>query len=72
MFIYTMGDIVGTIFLGIMLIILAVTSLNRAVKQYLCKHERYWENGSCDAICYKCGKNLGFIGSVNSERKKNI
>jgi hypothetical protein len=30
-----------------------------------CKHEHYYETGACDAVCSDCGKNLGFIGSLN-------
>jgi len=29
-----------------------------------CKHERYRETMACDAICMKCGKDLGFIQDV--------
>ena len=31
-----------------------------------CKHETYRENLACNCICTTCGKDLGFIGSVDS------
>jgi beta-lactamase regulating signal transducer with metallopeptidase domain len=34
------------------------------LKQRRCSHLRYRENRACATICVKCGKNLGFIGSV--------
>jgi len=38
------------------------------IKQLRCKHEEYRETPACDAICKKCGKNLGFIGSLRGGR----
>lgn len=31
-----------------------------------CKHTSYHETSGCDAICNKCGKNLGFIGKLRT------
>lgn len=38
------------------------------IKQTFCKHSRYRENISCEAVCLKCNKKLGFIADV---REKN-
>ena len=40
----------------------------QTINQTWCKHLSYRETMSCDAICNKCGKNLGFI---MYQRKKN-
>lgn len=40
------------------------------IKQSRCKHYSYRENRSCQAICNKCGKDLGFIGTVRKARQQ--
>lgn len=65
MLVFTIKDVVGVL----LLTIAGVIWLAHLAKQYFCKHEEYWENGSCDAICHKCGKNLGFIGEVRKMRQ---
>lgn len=64
-FLWTLGDIilltVIVFFLFIGFLFLAPTS----IKQLLCKHNcGINETQACDAICRKCGKNLGFIGTL--------
>lgn len=63
---------------GLFLFVLAVVVLlfltllllaPRWIKQALCKHVDYWENRSCDAVCTRCGKNLGFIAEVRRRKK---
>jgi len=56
------------IFLVLAGIILLSIVLPEFVKQWKCKHETYYENGSCDAICRNCGKNLGFIGRIRGNK----
>lgn len=68
MFIYAIGDIVGIAFLLLMLVILAIAAIERWARQAFCKHEKYHETMACEAVCRKCGKNLGFIGRVRKER----
>jgi len=47
-----------------MFTIFAIFSIKTAIKQARCKHDGgYNETRACDAICRKCGKNLGFIGN---------
>lgn len=38
------------------------------LKQVFCKHKDYFENGRCRAICSRCRKDLGFIGSLKKEK----
>lgn len=64
MFVYTIGDIIDVVILCIITFTFLLFFINRQVKQYLCKHENYFETSACDAVCYKCGKNLGFIGNL--------
>lgn len=69
MFIYTIGDILGACALLIALAIWLATRLSTTVRQRRCSHDgRINETQACDAICGKCGKNLGFIGSVRAAR----
>lgn len=68
MFVYTISDIIDVVVLLIIVSVFIVFSVNRLVKQYLCKHENYYETMSCDAVCYKCGKNLGFIGNIRDRK----
>ena len=70
MFIYTIGDIIGVIMVLVMFVIVIIAAIEKHLRQYLCKHERYYETIACDAVCRNCGKNLGFIGTVRDERRK--
>jgi uncharacterized membrane protein len=45
-----------------------IDEIHRTSKQKRCKHETYWENRACHAICNSCGKDLGFIGTVREQR----
>ncbi len=42
------------------------------IKQKMCKHINYYENRACHAICNRCGKDLGFIGTVREQRKNGL
>lgn len=64
MFIWTLSDafcaIVGLLLLGV----LVVVSIAEWFKRSRCKHDgETGETQSCESICRKCGKNLGFIGN---------
>ena len=56
----------------ILLVAVAVilSSIPTAIKQSRCEHPRYFETGSCDAVCKDCGRNLGFIGSWREKMRK--
>lgn len=64
MFVFTLSDIVNiTAVVGIITIFLIYHAVVW-IKHSMCKHdEGVRETRACDAICRKCGKNLGFIGS---------
>lgn len=72
MIVITAGEIVGFGLFAIFLIWFLIVSLKESIAQARCKHdEGVNETRACDAICRKCLKNLGFIGSPeNTERRK--
>jgi hypothetical protein len=68
-FVWTLGDVVGLTLTVIVGLIVAGLWLSQAIKEGRCKHDGYiGENRACDAICGKCGKNLGFIGAWRERR----
>lgn len=63
-FVWTLSDViyasVGALLFCAWGFVAAVTWL----KQIRCKHDgKVDETSACEAICRKCGKNLGFIGN---------
>lgn len=66
---WTLADLaIGFVVLSALGVFMSLLSLPRWLQQRRCKHETYHETQACDAICSRCGKNLGFIGSWH-ERK---
>ena len=64
MLVWTIGDLFGLIGAVIVLAVIAVIAAIKSFREWRCKHDGYvTETTSCDAICGKCGKNLGFIGT---------
>ena len=63
--------LVELIIIAIIILIIVCCFIPGAVKRWKCKHENYIENGSCDAICRNCGKNLGFIGTLRHNKSSN-
>lgn len=64
MFIFTTRDIIDLIILVPVIVWLIAWLAQDCIKKAKCKHdEGVNETSSCDAICKKCGKNLGFIGN---------
>ncbi len=59
----------GLLLLAVIGIGAALFSIPRIIRQRRCKHERFYETRSCDAVCTDCGKNLGFIGTVRENRR---
>ena len=51
---------IGLIAVVVVFLVLPLVAAT-AFMQWRCKHPRYHETSSCDAICLECGKNLGFI-----------
>ena len=68
-FVITLQDIVGGIFIGLFLVAITTISLYNIFKQAICKHENVYENMACHAICRKCSKDLGFIGTWREKHK---
>jgi hypothetical protein len=49
---------------------IALAYLPQILRQSRCKHDAgVSETSACDAICRKCGKNLGFIGTWREKDK---
>lgn len=69
-FLYGIGTILANLFLAVVftLFTVCVFVLPDWLKKVRCKHEKYFENMACHAICGKCRKDLGFIGTVRKER----
>lgn len=59
--------LMASLIAAIALVFIAV-SVPRLLRQKRCRHMRYRETSSCDAICNDCGKNLGFIGCVRDAK----
>lgn len=70
-FVITLSDVIGIVFIGLGLLILAILACKDAWVQWRCKHESYYETMACQAICNHCNKNLGFIGTVREQREKD-
>ena len=68
MFIWTISDIVGVTILVLIGITYILINNPDWIKQITCKHEKYHETQACDAVCSKCGKNLGFIGNLYRDK----
>jgi hypothetical protein len=58
----SLGDIVASIILTSIILYVMLSVFISWANTWFCKHEEVRETMSCDAICIKCGKNLGFIG----------
>lgn len=65
MFIWTISDVIGITLFVLFALYFATAHLRIWWQQWRCKHDgAVLETMACDAICDKCGKNLGFIGSA--------
>jgi len=63
MFVITFVDVFGLIALAVFFVIVEYFYTKDAWKKLRCSHDGgVNETMACDAICKKCGKNLGFIG----------
>ena len=70
-FVFTLSDVIGLVaFLLVLLIVIGLTAIT-GFTRLRCKHDKgIIETQSCDAICRKCGKNLGFIGNVAAKLRE--
>ncbi len=63
-FVWTFSDVVGLFSVAVVTVVWLAVLLKQWAAKALCKHDDgVNENMACDAICRKCGKNLGFIGN---------
>lgn len=63
-FVVTLQDVIGLSLFAIFFLLIIGFSFVNWVKQTICKHDGgVGETMACHAICRKCGKDLGFIGS---------
>lgn len=70
MFIFTATDILAASVFVILLAVWLIMFSKQSIKQIRCKHDgEVTETGSCMAICNKCGKNLGFIGTEENKKR---
>ena len=71
-FVWTFWDLFDVLVIISMICSGITIILIRYIKERRCKHDgEIRETSSCDAICIKCGKNLGFIGKIRSDKIKN-
>lgn len=62
-FVWTVGDVIGAVIFFSIVAVGIFAWLGITIRQRICQHDSgIYETRSCDAICCKCGKNLGFIG----------
>lgn len=73
MFIYTIGDLIWLAFIVLFTIWAIIIGSSRSLSQWKCKHDAgVNETMACNAICRKCGKDLGFIGAWREKTKEVI
>jgi hypothetical protein len=67
-FVWTLKDVLFVAIVVPILVAWALVSLSTWWKQFWCKHDGgVIETQACNAICKKCLKNLGFIGTWRDE-----
>lgn len=67
-FVITFGDVFGLIALAVFFVIVGYFCTKNAWKKLRCSHDGgVNETMACDAICKKCGKNLGFIDKLKDK-----
>ena len=69
-FVWTFSDAVAIVVVLAFALVFGFLWIMTFVEQALCSHDRgVTETQACDAICRKCGKNLGFIGAWREKNK---
>ena len=73
MLIVTLSEVLGILVILFMIVVYGSMLTAEWWRQKCCDHdEGVHETRSCDAICSKCGKNLGFIGSEKNKQRKRL
>lgn len=71
MFIFTIADVVMSFVVFAFVSIWIYHAAKLELSQRKCKHDGgVMETQSCDAICKKCCKNLGFIGTEENKLRR--
>jgi amino acid permease len=71
-FVFTLSDVVGLLVFLLVLLIVVILAAVTGFTQWRCKHDKgVRETPACDAICRKCGKNLGFIGNIAAKLRES-
>lgn len=70
MFIYTAETVIVAILVAVFIIIKICYSVADCFKYRKCQHESVRETMACDAVCNKCSKNLGFIGTWRDKKDR--
>jgi len=70
-FVWTLGDVLVLSALSLFIVFALFAFIVDRTKQAFCKHDGgVNETRACNAICRKCGKNLGFIGRWRDNNKE--
>jgi len=65
---FSITEIISFSILLLFLLVVIFFEVKKILKQRFCKHERYYENMRCHAVCKICKKDLGFIGNLKNKR----
>lgn len=61
-FVWRLEDVITLAMVGLGLLVWLAVAIPEIVRQALCKHDGgVNETSACQAVCRKCGKELGFI-----------
>ena len=67
-FVWTVSDVFGLILCVVIAVTLIPIYLWNWIKTLRCQHPSVIETQACDAICTKCGANLGFISAWRNKK----
>ena len=69
-FVWTLRDVLFVAMLLSALLVVFCMWVTTAFREWRCPHTSgVNETSACDAICRRCGKNLGFIGTWREGKK---
>ena len=69
-FVWTLSDVIGVVIAAVIACLWVVIAGDKLAREMFCIHDAgVNETSACEAICRKCGKNLGFIGNL---RKSHV
>lgn len=62
--------LIALIIVTVVMLLVFLSALPTLIRQWRCKHVKYWENMRCHGICTHCRKDLGFVGTLREQRNK--